>query len=81
MADVLLFKQYFSSRKESPEIVLASLPLNLLASYLKVKGIDCKIYESGIFDLKKVVSENNRIRCGMSDKEITSIIKNERPKI
>lgn len=83
MTKVLLFNQYFTSEKDSPEKILASLPINLLylASYLKSKRIDCKIYELGIFDYDKAIVENNRVKFGISDAEISTIIRNERPKI
>jgi len=81
--EILLFNQYFTSPKESPDTIYAVLPLNLLylVSFLKEKGIESKIYELGTFDADKIVAENNRIRCGMSDKEITEIINKESPKI
>ena len=80
MTEVLLFNQYFTAKRESPENIPASLPINLLylASYLRNKGIDNKIYELGIFDFDKIIFENNRSRCGIPDKEI---IKTESPKV
>lgn len=83
MTDVLLFNQYFTSRKTNPDVVLANMPINLLClgSYLKFKGVKCRIYELGIFnpgDLKEI---NNRIRCGVSDEEIVSILLKESPKV
>lgn len=83
MTEVLLFNQYFSSTRESPDNILATLPINLLslASYLRDKKIDCKIYELGIFDLGRAIFENNRVRCGISDKEIIAIIESENPKV
>ncbi|MBU0477586.1 B12-binding domain-containing radical SAM protein [bacterium] len=83
MAEVLLFNQYFTSDAKSPDRILATLPINLLClgSYLKDKDISCKIYELGIFDFDKIIVKNDRIRCGISDEEIISIIKNEAPKI
>lgn len=83
MTEVLLFNQYFTSRKESPALISATLPINLLclASFLKKSGINCKIYELGIFDFDKIVIENDRIRCGIPDNEIIDIIKTEEPKI
>lgn len=83
MTEVLLFNQYFTSKKDSPEKILAALPINLLylASYLRSKQIDCKIYELGIFDHNQTIVENNRVRRGISDAEISTIIRNERPKI
>lgn len=81
--DILLFNQYFASNKEAPEKILASVPLNLLylASYLEYKGIKSRIYELGIFDFDKIIIEENRVRCGISNKEIIEIIEKENPKI
>jgi len=81
--EILLFNQYFTSPQESPDTIYAALPINLLylASYLKQKGLDSKIYELGAFDSDRVVVENGRVRCGMSDDEITKIINEEKPKI
>ncbi len=83
MSDILLFNQYFTSDKEEPDKILASLPINLLslASQLNHKNKECKIFELGIFDFENIRTENKRIRCGISDKEIISIIKKESPKI
>lgn len=83
MAEVLLLNQYFTSQVDSPDRILATLPINLLclASYLKSKDINCKIYELGIFDFTKVVVSNGRLRCGIGDEEIVAIIKRESPKI
>lgn len=81
--ETLLFNQYFTTRKESSEKNLASLPLNLLhlASYLKSKNMECKIYELGIFNPKNTIVENNRLRFGISNEEIIKIINKEKPKI
>ena len=84
MADILLFNQYFTSKKEAPEYVLAQLPLNLiyLASFLKEKGLNCSIYELGIFDYTEVIEDDNdSLRCGISNKSIQEIIEKENPKI
>lgn len=83
MTQVLLFNQYFTSPLETPEIIIGTLPINLLyvASYAKNKGIDCKIYELGIFTPEKIIVSDNRYRCGISDIEIVEIIKRECPKI
>ena len=83
MPEVLLFNQYFSSPKDSSEIILATMPINLLAlaSYMKTKGIECRIYELGGFDLEQAAIEGLRFRCGLSDEEITEIIKKENPRI
>lgn len=81
--EILLFNQYFTSSKESPDTIFSTLPLNLLylGSYLKSKGLDCKIYELGIFDDGQIRVENDRVRCGLSDQEIEKIIEEENPKI
>lgn len=83
--DILLFNQYFTSKKGDPEKNVATLPTNLLclASYLKSKGTDCKIYELGAFDTAREVPEpgGKRVRYGLSDGEIEKIIKDENPKI
>lgn len=83
MTEILLFNQYFTSKKESSEHILATLPINLLclATYLRLKEIDCKIYELGIFNLADIKEENGRIRCGIADSDIKTIIKNENPKV
>ncbi|KKK95799.1 hypothetical protein LCGC14_2669160, partial [marine sediment metagenome] len=83
MTDILLFNQYFTSKKDSSEKMFATLPINLLnlASYLKNKKTDCKIYELGIFDSKQIIKDGNRIRFGISNEEISKIIKKESPKI
>lgn len=62
---------------------MATPPLNLLylASFLKQKGLGCKIYELGIFNPGEAILENSRIRYGISDDKIAKIIKNEKPKI
>ena len=84
MADILLFNQYYTSEKETPELVTAMLPYNLLclATYLREKSMDCKIYELGIFDVSEtIMSRGGRIRCGLPDRKIINIIKEEKPKI
>ncbi|MCX5694976.1 MAG: radical SAM protein [Candidatus Omnitrophica bacterium] len=83
MNEVILFNQYFTSPKDSTEVIFATLPINLLclASFLRNKGIGCKIYELGIFEQKEIKRENDIIRCGISDQEIAAIIGNENPKI
>ena len=83
MTEILLFNQYFTSKRESPDNILAALPINLLslASHLKRKKVNCKIYELGIFNLDEAIIENNRVRCGISDKEIAAIVESECPRI
>lgn len=83
MTDVLLFNQYFTSKKNSPQQIFATLPINLLylASYIRKKGIVCKIFDLGAFDEKNIILEHNRIRCGLSDEKIIQIIREHNPKI
>ena len=80
---ILLLNQYFTCERKSPERIKATLPINLLclASYLKSRGVKCKIYELGIFNFKKIIFEKDRIRYGVSDEKIVNILKTERPKI
>jgi magnesium-protoporphyrin IX monomethyl ester (oxidative) cyclase len=84
LADILLFNQYYTANAESPEYVLAPIPLNLLylATYLKTKGLDCRVFELGVFSYDDVfVEESGKIRCGKTDEEILKIIENEKPEI
>ncbi|PIU01905.1 hypothetical protein COT68_00740 [bacterium (Candidatus Torokbacteria) CG09_land_8_20_14_0_10_42_11] len=81
--DILLFNQYFTSKKNSQEINLAAIPLNLIniGSFLKAKGMNCKVYELGVFSDAEKILEGDRIRHGLSDDKIIKIIKKENPKI
>lgn len=83
MSSVLLFSQYFSSSQETPDKVFSTVPINLLclASYLKERKIDCKIYELGAFGSFDIKIENKRVRCGLSDSEIEEILRKEAPKL
>jgi anaerobic magnesium-protoporphyrin IX monomethyl ester cyclase len=84
LADILLFNQYFTTNKDAPEYVLTPLPLNLLyvSSYIRSRGLDCKICELGVFKYSDIiVEESGKLRCGISDDEIVKIIKAENPKI
>lgn len=83
MADVILLNQYYSFRKESPDIVLSVLPINLLylASFLRQNAIDCKICELGIFRPEQAYVDGNRFRCGLKDDDIRDIIRTEKPRI
>ncbi|MBT4287349.1 MAG: hypothetical protein HOD92_08405, partial [Deltaproteobacteria bacterium] len=84
MTDILLFNQYFTSTQKDPDIITVSnRPINLLhlATYLNHKGMDCKIFELGIINEKDIIVQKSRVRCGLSDKKITEIIKQNKPKI
>jgi hypothetical protein len=77
LADILLFNQYYTANAESPEYVLAPIPLNLLylATYLNTKGLDCRVFELGVFSYDDVfVEQSGKIRCGKTDEEILKII-------
>lgn len=81
---ILLFNQYFTSERGSQEKNFASVPLNLLSlgSYLKAKGMDCKIFELGIFDESQEIAEGDKkVRQGISDEKIKEIIKSEKPRV
>lgn len=81
--EILLLNQYFSSKKENLEKNFATFPRNLLylGTFLKFKGLPCKIYELGAFDDSRPIIAGGRIRYGLSDDEITQIITRENPKI
>lgn len=84
MPDILLFNQYYTSKTEAPEFIASPLPLNLLylASFLKSKGMDCKICELGVFNYGDAIKDGpEKIRCGLSDEKIVEIIKTEKPRI
>lgn len=85
MSEILLLNQYYTSKQDSPEYVMAPIPLNLLylGTYLKSRGLDCKIKELGVFSYDDVISDNEAgtIRCGLSDEKITAMIMEENPKI
>ena len=77
--DIILLNPYFSVPKGIPNEYYAIVPLNLLylATYLRKKRLDCKIYELGIHRTIKPVTN----RFGLSNDEIEEIIKKEKPKI
>lgn len=83
--DILLFNQYYSSSRTYSQKIPAILPINLisLASYLKKQGMNCKIYELGLFEpgTMDLSGTGLRVRCGISDEEITKILLQEKPKI
>ncbi len=81
MSDVLLFNQYYTVDKDSQELILASLPLNLLnlGTYLQANGVSCSIEELGMFDFNDWIKDGNRKRCGKSNAEIKKIILEKKP--
>lgn len=83
MSDILLFNPYYSQRKEYFSFYTPAPPLGLmyLASYLRKYKVETKIFELGVFEMEDVKIQKDRIRFGISDKEIRQIIKKENPKI
>ncbi len=81
--DILLINPYYSQRKESFFFYKPTPPLGLmyLASYLRKFGLESKIVELGIFEIKKAIVGKDRIRFGLSDRKILSLLKKEKPKI
>jgi len=80
---ILLLNPYYSFTGDTYVFYRASVPHGLIAieSYLKRKNLHAKIYELGIFDEEDVIRSENRVRCGLSDKEIKRIIYTEDPDI
>ncbi|RJR12570.1 radical SAM protein [Candidatus Parcubacteria bacterium] len=83
MADVLLFNQYYTASMAAPETILAGFPINLLylATYVREQGVDCKIVELGATEISQSYSDGKRLRCGMSDEMIRTIIRDEQPSV
>lgn len=81
--DILLFNPYYSQLIKYYSFYRPTPPIGLLyiGSYLKKYGMDCRIYELGIFDAKDAIKIGKRARFGLSDEEIVEIIKKEKPKI
>lgn len=83
MSDILLINPYYSQKKEYYSFIKPSEPLGLLylASYLRKFGLESKILVLGIFDIKKAIVTRDRVRFGLSDKEIVRRLEKENPKI
>ncbi len=81
--NILLFNPYYTQLKKFYSFYLPAPPLSLmyLAGYLKKHGIGSKIYELGIFEIEKARQYQGRVRFGVSDEEIASILNKERPQI
>ena len=81
--DILLFNPYYSQKKDCYSFYKPAPPLSLmyLASYLKKFGLEAKIYELGIFNIKEAEFKKNCVRFGLSDQKILGILKKEKPKI
>lgn len=80
---IIFFNPYYSFTGDTYVFYRANVPYGLvsIATFLKKFGINSKIYELGIFDEKDVIRENNRVRCGISDFSIRTILGDENPDI
>lgn len=81
MSNVLLLNQYYTVENDSQELILASLPLNLLnlGSYLNSKGVTCDVEDLGMFDFNDWIRDGNRKRCGKSNSQIKKIVLEKKP--
>lgn len=81
--EIILFNPYYSQRKEYYSFYkpTPSSGLLYLAAYLRKFGLGSKIFELGIFDIKKALFRQDRVRFGLSDREIKKILKKENPKV
>lgn len=81
--DILLLNPYYSQPKQYYSFFKPHMPLGLmyLASYLYKNGIDSEICELGVFKINDAVSVGSRVRFGLSDENIRSLIKEKTPKI
>lgn len=83
MSEILLINPYYSQFIKYYSFYRPTPPMGLLyiASYLKKREMDCKIYELGVFDAKHAIKTGRKVRFGLSDDQIAQIIKKEKPKI
>lgn len=81
--DILLINPYYSQKKEYFSFYKPTPPLGLmyLASYLRKFGLESKILELGVFDIQKAIISKDRVRFGLPDRKIISLLKKEKPKI
>ncbi len=81
--DILLFNPYYSQFIDHYSIYRPAPPIGLLyiAGYLKKHGMDSKIYELGVFNVKDAIKIGKRVRFGLSNEAIGNIIRKENPKI
>lgn len=82
--DIVLFNPYYSQKKEYYSFYLPAAPLGLmyLAGYLRKFGLAGRIIELGVFSIgKALLLSGDRVRFGLSDKNIIQILKKEKPKI
>lgn len=83
MTEIVLINPYYSQKKEYFSFFKPTPPLGLmyLAAYLKKFGLTSKILELGVFEIEKALILKDRVRFGLSDKKIISLLKKEKPKI
>jgi len=83
MAEILLINPYYSQKKEYYSFIKPSVPMGLmyLAAYLRKFGLKSRIIELGIFNRQEAIVANDRVRFGLSNQKILSILKKEKPKI
>jgi len=81
--DILLFNPYYAQPVEYYSFFRPTPSTGLLyiASYLRKYGVDCRIHELGIFDVEDAIRFGRRVRFGLSDEQISEILKKEKPKI
>jgi len=83
MSNILLINPYYSQKLKYFSFYLPAPPLGLmyLSSYLRKYGLESKIAELNIFNIKNAHIIGDRVRFGLSDKKIISILKKTKPKI
>ncbi len=81
--DILLFNPYYSQLIKFYSFYTPAPPMSLmyLSGYLRKHGFDSKIYELGIFDSRDSLQEGGRVRFGLSNAQITEIVRREKPRI
>lgn len=83
MSDVILINQYYTSMKGQSEFIPAAFPINLLylGTYVRERGVDCKIVELGTFEPADMHEFKGKVRSGLTDERICEILKKENPKL
>lgn len=83
MSEIILFNPYYSQQKSYFTFFKPTAPLGLmyLAAYLRKFNLASKIIELGVFNFEEAIKTRNRIRFGLSNRQILNILKEEQPKI
>lgn len=81
--DILLVNPYISQTAKNNAFRGATMPNGLLfiAGYLRKHGIESKIIECGLFDSERTLRLGQRVRFGISDEEVISLVAAEKPRI